>query len=48
MRKNLKNFEDKKVREVTRVGVYGVVIEGGQMLLIRQKYRQARFSGWRD
>lgn len=37
MRKNLKNSEDKKVREVTRVGVYGIVMEEGQMLLIRQQ-----------
>lgn len=37
MRKNLKNFEDSKIRELTRVGVYGVVMKEGQMLLIRQK-----------
>jgi ADP-ribose pyrophosphatase YjhB (NUDIX family) len=37
MRNNLKSSEDEKAREVTRVGVYGVVIQEGQMLLIRQK-----------
>ncbi len=36
MKKNLKNPEDKKPREITRVGVYGVVMEEGKMLLIRQ------------
>lgn len=37
MRKNFKNFEDKKIHEVTRLGVYGVVMEKGKMLLVRQK-----------
>lgn len=37
MRKDLKNTRDKKTREVTRLGVYGVVMEEGKMLLVRQK-----------
>lgn len=37
MRKNFKNSENKKTHEVTRLGVYGVVMEEGKMLLVRQK-----------
>lgn len=37
MRKNLKNAKDKKTREVTRIGVYGIAMEEGQILLVCQK-----------
>jgi ADP-ribose pyrophosphatase YjhB (NUDIX family) len=37
MRKNLNDSEDKKVQKVTRVGVYGVVIDEGKILVVRQK-----------